>query len=230
METLTDFATVQYFNVETVTVGRVPDLARHVRPRRGQRDRHARARVRPARDRPRADPARPGPLRRVGRPGRRRRAAPPARLAGASRRRSARRAVVVRRRSSPRPLRLRDVGDRRAARARGARRWSTRYLEFLGNSLALTAVTVAICLRRRRRSSPTPAASAGRAVVGIANRVSIVGYAVPGPVVAMGVVLALVALDDLLERRRRSACPASSPPARSSPSPTPTRSASSRPA
>ena len=37
-------------------------------------------------------------------------------------------------------------------------------------------------------------------MVGVANRVSIVGYAVPGPVVAMGVVLALVGLDDLLER------------------------------
>ncbi|MGH9270251.1 MAG: ABC transporter permease [Ilumatobacteraceae bacterium] len=72
-----------------------------------------------------------------------------------------------------------------------------RYLEFLGNSLLLTGVTVAICLvvavavtNASRFASPR--------IVGPANRLASVGYAVPGPVVAMGVILAIVALDDLL--------------------------------
>ena len=60
-------------------------------------------------------------------------------------------------------------------------------------------VTVIICVL-----ASTIVANAGRfspaRVVGVASRVSIVGYAVPGPVVAMGVVLALVGLDDLLGR------------------------------
>jgi iron(III) transport system permease protein len=74
-----------------------------------------------------------------------------------------------------------------------------RYAGFLGNSLTLTAVTVGVCLAasalvaNARRFSPSR-------VVGVANRISVVGYAVPGPVVAMGVVLALVGLDDLLDR------------------------------
>ena len=75
METLTDFATVQYFNVETVTVGRVPDLARQLRPRRGERDRLARAACsRCSRSALERVLRGPGPLRRIGRPGRRRRA------------------------------------------------------------------------------------------------------------------------------------------------------------
>ena len=72
-----------------------------------------------------------------------------------------------------------------------------RYLEFLGNSLLLTVVTVAICLL-----VAVVVTNAGRfadpRIVGPANRLASVGYAVPGPVVAMGVILALVALDDLL--------------------------------
>ncbi len=72
-----------------------------------------------------------------------------------------------------------------------------RYLEFLGNSLLLTVVTVAICL-----VVAVVVTNAGRfanpRIVGPANRLASVGYAVPGPVVAMGVILALVALDDLL--------------------------------
>mgnify|MGYP001477358481 CR=1 FL=1 len=74
-----------------------------------------------------------------------------------------------------------------------------RYREFLGNSLTLTLTTVAICLvvaivitNARRFVDPR--------IVGAANRMTAVGYAVPGPVVAMGVVLALVAVDDILER------------------------------
>jgi iron(III) transport system permease protein len=72
------------------------------------------------------------------------------------------------------------------------------YMGFLGNSLVLTGVTVAVCLvvsvivtNARRFGHPR--------AVAVSNRVSSVGYAVPGPVVAMGVVLALVALDDRLD-------------------------------
>ena len=154
----------------------------------------------------------------------------PARLARPSRPPSARRA------SSSLGVRRPDrcgwstwaIAEQRSARGHADGRRAT--LDFLGNSLTLTA-------RHRRHlpasspcSSPTPGGSAPTRVVGVANRVSIVGYAVPGPVVAMGVVLALVALDDLLERGRPRPARRSPPPGRSSPSPTPTPSASSRPA
>lgn len=72
------------------------------------------------------------------------------------------------------------------------------YGEFLGNSLILAAVTTGVCVvvalvvANSRRFRP------GRAL-DIASRVSAIGYAVPGPVVGMGVVLVLVALDDRLE-------------------------------
>ena len=62
--------------------------------------------------------------------------------------------------------------------------------EFLGNSVTLMCVTVVACVtisiaitNARRFGSPR--------IVGAANRLSAVGYAVPGPVVAMGVVVAL---------------------------------------
>lgn len=73
-----------------------------------------------------------------------------------------------------------------------------RYLEYLGNSIVLALVTVSICVtvalvianaERFGRPSVTRAAS----------RLTAVGYAVPGPVVAIGVLLATVALDDGLE-------------------------------
>lgn len=72
-----------------------------------------------------------------------------------------------------------------------------RYLEFLRNSVVLTLVTVALCVvlailvTNARRFAP------GRLVDG-ARRAATVGYAVPGPVVAMGVVIALVAVDQAL--------------------------------
>lgn len=72
-----------------------------------------------------------------------------------------------------------------------------RYLEFLRNSVVLTLVTVALCVVlsilvvNARRFAP------GR-VLDAARRAATVGYAVPGPVVAMGVVVALVALDEAL--------------------------------
>ena len=59
-------------------------------------------------------------------------------------------------------------------------------------------MTVAICVTASVIVANARRFSQSR-LVGVANRVSIIGYAVPGPVVAMGVVLALVAVDDLLE-------------------------------
>lgn len=73
-----------------------------------------------------------------------------------------------------------------------------RFVDFLGNSLTLTITTVAVCLgvailvANARRFGD-------RRTVGVANRVSAAGYAVPGPVVAMGVILALVGLDQALD-------------------------------
>jgi iron(III) transport system permease protein len=74
-----------------------------------------------------------------------------------------------------------------------------RFIEFLGNSTVLALLTaavgvaVAVLLANASRFSRSP-------VTGVATRLTAVGYAVPGPVVAIGVVLALVALDDGLER------------------------------
>ena len=73
-----------------------------------------------------------------------------------------------------------------------------RFLEFLGNSVQLAALTAVVCV-----SAALFIANGARFVRGrsttLAARLTAVGYAVPGPVVAMGVVLALVALDGLLE-------------------------------
>jgi iron(III) transport system permease protein len=73
-----------------------------------------------------------------------------------------------------------------------------RYREFLTHSLTLTVCTVVICLVVA--VVVTNARRFGRErTVGAANRLAAAGYAVPGPVVAMGVILALVAVDGLLE-------------------------------
>jgi iron(III) transport system permease protein len=196
METLTDFATVQYFNQETVTVG-------VFRIWRGTYDRDAaseiatlvlvlalfaigferilRGRARFGESAGEATRVDPLPLRgwRAG-----------AATAAAT-------AVITLAFLAPvARLVTWAVAEQRSARGTPM---VARYGEFLGNSLRLTAVTIAVCLvasvgvANARRFTPTR-------VVGVANRVSIVGYAVPGPVVAMGVVLALVGLDDLLER------------------------------
>ena len=73
-----------------------------------------------------------------------------------------------------------------------------RYLDFLGNSLVLTLTTVVICLVVAVLVTNARRFGAERTVAP-ANRLTAIGYAVPGPVVAMGVVLAVVALDDLLD-------------------------------
>lgn len=73
-----------------------------------------------------------------------------------------------------------------------------RYLEYLGNSITLAIVTVAICVAVALLLAN--AQRFGRArITRTANRLTAVGYAVPGPVVAIGVLLATVALDDALE-------------------------------
>lgn len=73
-----------------------------------------------------------------------------------------------------------------------------RFGEFLLNSLILGAVTAAICVVVA--ITVTNAARFGsKRLVGLAARLTAVGYAVPGPVVAIGVLLALVAIDGALE-------------------------------
>ena len=73
-----------------------------------------------------------------------------------------------------------------------------RYVEYLGNSVLLATVTVVICVgvalvlaNAQRFGRPR--------VARVANRLTAVGYAVPGPVVAIGVLVATVALDGALE-------------------------------
>ena len=72
------------------------------------------------------------------------------------------------------------------------------YQGFLRNSLVLATTTTVVCvvvaalITNARRFG-------NRRLVGSANRLSAVGYAVPGPVVGMGVVVALVAADKRLE-------------------------------
>lgn len=73
-----------------------------------------------------------------------------------------------------------------------------RFTEFLQNSLILASVTAVVCLGLAVVVTNARRFSRGRGV-GLAARLTTIGYAVPGPVVAIGVVLALVAVDDVLE-------------------------------
>ncbi len=72
-----------------------------------------------------------------------------------------------------------------------------RFTEFLQNSIILALLTAAVCVFVALVVTNAARFSGGRAT-GVAARLTAIGYAVPGPVVAIGVVLALVALDDLL--------------------------------
>ena len=74
------------------------------------------------------------------------------------------------------------------------------YAEFLGNSVVLALDHDGGVRGGRRAHHQRPTVRQSERLVGSANRLSAVGYAVPGPVVAMGVVVALVALDDRLEQ------------------------------
>ena len=227
METLTDFATVQYFNVETVTVG-------VFRIWRGTYDRDAASEIatlvllfavlaigleRVLRGRAR-----------FGESGGQDAGVEPVQLRGWR---------AWRRRSSPRGRRHGGVlapdgaadrpGRSTSSAARGARRCCRRYVDFLGNSLVLTGVTVAICVTasrgRRQRPALQPVAARRRRQPGEHRRLR---RARPRRGDGRGA-RPRRARRPARRRRPRSAR-ASPPPARSSPSPTPTRSASSRPA
>lgn len=195
METLTDFATVQYFNVETVTVG-------VFRIWRGTYDRDAASEIallvlvfallvisfeRLLRSRAR-----------FGESGGHSAGVEPLRLRGwrAAAATAAATTVVALGFLAP-AWRLLTWAIAEATGPRGTPMVDN-YAEFLGNSLVLTAATVVVCV-----SAAVLVTNARRfsdvGVVATANRLSAAGYAVPGPVVAMGVVLALVAVDDLLE-------------------------------
>ena len=70
--------------------------------------------------------------------------------------------------------------------------------EYLSNSLQLMLITVAVCLL-----AAIVVANAqrfgSRRLTGAAARAAAIGYAVPGPVVGMGVILAVVGADEVLE-------------------------------
>ncbi|MEM7340256.1 MAG: iron ABC transporter permease [Actinomycetota bacterium] len=73
-----------------------------------------------------------------------------------------------------------------------------RFVDFLTNSVILASLTAAVCVIAA--VVITNASRFGQArTTGAAARLTAFGYAVPGPVVAMGVVLTLVALDNALE-------------------------------
>ncbi|MGF1662663.1 MAG: ABC transporter permease [Kineosporiaceae bacterium] len=72
-----------------------------------------------------------------------------------------------------------------------------RFSGFLGNSLLLAAVTAVVCVVVAVVVTNAHRVSRLR-LTAAAARLSGVGYGLPGPVVAIGVVLALVAVDDLL--------------------------------
>ena len=195
METLTDFATVQYFNVDTVTVG-------VFRIWRGSYDRDAAAELaalvlvfallaigleRILRGRAR-----------FGESGGEASGVEPRRLRGWRAAGATSLATVVVAVAFLAPVyRLVTWAIAEQTSSRGTPLLSS-YGEFLGNSLVLTGVTVAVCVMTSVYIANARRFGQAR-IVGTANRASVVGYAVPGPVVAMGVVLVLVAVDDLLE-------------------------------
>ena len=195
MEALTDFATVQYFNVETVTVG-------VFRIWRGTYDRDAASEIatlvllfallaigseRVIRGRAR-----------FGESGGRNAGVEPRRLRGAKAWSATLVASTVVALGFLAPaVRLATwaIAEQRSERGTPM---TDAYREFLGNSVLLMAVTTGICVLVA--ATITNARRFGNArVVGIANRLGAVGYAVPGPVIGMGVVIAIVALDDALE-------------------------------
>ncbi|MDY7103788.1 MAG: iron ABC transporter permease [Actinomycetota bacterium] len=195
METLTDFATVQYFGVDTVSVG-------VFRIWRGTFDRDAaselatlvlvfallviglervlRGRARYGEAAGRADGIRPRQLRGV-----RGLAATGA-------------CVAVLALSFALPAAQLVAWAIERAGSDNGTPVTDRFLEFLGHSLQLAVVSAIICgvvaavvVNASRFGNPR--------ATRLAARLTAVGYAVPGPVVAIGVLLALVALDDVLE-------------------------------
>jgi len=195
METLTDFGTVQYFNVETVTVGLF-------RIWRGTYDRNAASQIaalillfallaigleRVLRGRARfgesggqgagVEPTRLRGLKGAG-----------AAIAGC--------AVLVVAFIAPVLQLIKWAIDEQTG-PRGTP-MVHEYQGFLRNSLVLATTTTVVCvivaalITNARRFG-------NQRLVGSANRLSAVGYAVPGPVLGIGVVISLVALDNRLE-------------------------------
>lgn len=194
MEVLTDFATVQYFGVDTLTVG-------VFRTWRGTYDRQAATELaclvlliavvaigleRSFRGRARYAETGQGPI------GLRRR-----RLTGASAVAATASAGGVAVLAFGLPVaQLAAWALEERGRSRGGAT-AEQFREYLGNSLVLAAVAVALCVGVAVLVVHAGSFASGRAVL-LARRMVALGYAVPGPVVAMGVVVALVALDDLL--------------------------------
>lgn len=73
-----------------------------------------------------------------------------------------------------------------------------RFVEYLWHSVLLAAITAAVCAVLALVVTNAARFSSGRATA-VAARLTAIGYAVPGPVVAIGVILAVVALDDGLD-------------------------------
>lgn len=195
METLTDFATVQYFGVDTVTVG-------VFRIWRGSYDRDAAAEIASL---VLAFALIAIVLERMSR-GRARFAEAGGHGAGFVRQRLAgwRRvlatavpvAVVVVAFLAPvGQLAAWAIDEQRGPRGTPL---TDRYVEYLSNSAVLASTTVALCLflgvlvTNAGRFVPTRPAA-------LARRGATIGYAVPGPVVAMGVIITLVGLDAALD-------------------------------
>jgi iron(III) transport system permease protein len=72
------------------------------------------------------------------------------------------------------------------------------YPEYLANSLQLVAITVVVCIVVATFLANATRFGRSRAAR-VATRLASIGYAVPGPVVGIGVLLAVVALDSGLE-------------------------------
>ena len=227
METLTDFATVQYFGVDTVTVG-------VFRIWRGTYDRDAASELatlvlgfallaigleRVARA--------AGPFRR-GRRQRRQASSPagcgdgerppqrPAALRRCSSRSSVPWAVWWRGRSPSRPV-------------SGARRSLAQYPQYLAHSLQLVAITVVVVLVVSRRGGQRAALRCARDRPASPPGWRSFGYAVPGPVVGHGRVARRRGRRLLSSNRSARICPGPPPPDRCSCCATPTSCASSRP-
>ena len=195
METLTDFATVQYFGVDTVTVG-------VFRIWRGTYDRDAAAEIATL---VLAFAFFAILLERVFR-GRARFAEVGGQGSGFQRRRiggakgllaTATAGTVVLLGFGAPVLQLASWAWEEQQSPRGTP-LTGRFPEFFRHSAVLTLTTVALCLVvgvlvvNARRFVPTR-------WVGVARRAATIGYAVPGPVVAMGVIITLVALDAALD-------------------------------
>lgn len=195
METLTDFATVQYFGVDTVSVG-------VFRIWRGQFDRDAASEFatlvllvalavigleRAARGRAR-----------FGQAGGAGSGLEPRRLAGwrAWTATGVCVAMIVAAFAGP-VVQLASWAIAEQTGERGTPLLD-RYVEYLGNSVLLAAVTVVVCVTVALLLANGQRFGRPR-VTRLANRLTAVGYAVPGPVVAIGVLLATVAVDDSLE-------------------------------